>query len=58
MPPTFVIADLWAQQAHHHVPRADQPIGLRAAGTARRVAGIVRRPSRRAAERRHLGSLG
>ncbi len=43
MPPTFVIADLWAQQAHHHVPHHDVPPRQRVAHAFVRVAGAVRR---------------
>ncbi len=58
MPPTFVIADLWAQQAHHHVPHHDVPPRQRVAHAFVRVAGAVRRPRRAAAPSAHLGRLG
>jgi hypothetical protein len=53
MPPTFVIAHLWAQQAHGYTPAADIPARHRAVRRIGAIAAAIR-PRARAARRRDL----
>ena len=53
MPPTFVIADLWAQQAHGYRPSADVPASRRAVRRVGALAAAIR-PRARTARRAGL----